>query len=34
MLRARNGDQTSDGLNFTDWAQVLKVKLGTYLKLY
>jgi beta-galactosidase GanA len=32
MLRVWNGDQTSDGLNFTDRAQVLKVKLGTYVK--
>lgn len=32
MLRVWNGDQTSDGLNFTDRTQVLKVKLGTYLK--
>lgn len=32
MLRVWNGDQVVDGLNFTDKAQVLKVKLGTYVK--
>ncbi len=32
MLRVWNGDQAVDGLNFTDRAQVLKVKLGTYVK--
>ncbi|MFL6633717.1 MAG: DUF5597 domain-containing protein [Massilia sp.] len=32
MLRVWNGDQVVDGLNFTDRAQVLKVKLGTYVK--